>query len=46
LREGRTFFEGRVACYDMPPERSLDIDTEWDWYLLNRVIEGPAFIPR
>jgi N-acylneuraminate cytidylyltransferase len=43
LAQGRTFFEGRVVCHEMPPERSLDIDTEWDWYLVNRVVDGPAY---
>ena len=43
LKEGHTFFDGRVVCHEMPPERSFDIDTEWDWYLVNRVVDGPAF---
>jgi N-acylneuraminate cytidylyltransferase len=43
LNQGHTFFEGRVACHEMPPERSLDIDSEWDWFLVSRVVEGPAF---
>jgi N-acylneuraminate cytidylyltransferase len=42
LKEGHTFFEGRVVCHEMPPERSLDIDTEWDWFVVNRVVEGSA----
>ncbi|MCC7484473.1 MAG: acylneuraminate cytidylyltransferase family protein [Burkholderiales bacterium] len=45
LAQGHTFFEGRVVCHEMPPERSLDIDTEWDWYLAERVLSGPPFAP-
>jgi N-acylneuraminate cytidylyltransferase len=43
LAAGGTFFDGRVVCHEMPPERSLDIDTEWDWFLAERIAAGPAF---
>lgn len=44
LKAGHSFLEGHVVCHEMPAERSLDIDTEWDWYLVSRVVEGPEFI--
>jgi N-acylneuraminate cytidylyltransferase len=43
LEAGHSFLDGRVVGYEMPPERSFDIDTEWDLYLVSRVVEGPAF---
>lgn len=44
LLEGHSFFDGRVVSYEMPPERSLDIDTEWDWHLLTCIADGPTFV--
>ena len=38
IQAGRSFLEGRLACYEMPPERSLDIDTEWDWQLAENAL--------
>jgi len=29
----------KVKLYEMPPERSLEIDTEFDWYLAERAYE-------
>lgn len=35
LRRAKTIYEGRVIGYEMPPERCVDIDSEFDW----RVVE-------
>lgn len=45
LKAGHSFTEGQLACHEMPQERSLDIDTEWDWHLVSCVIGGPALHP-
>lgn len=37
LRDG-TFSPSGAYAYVMPPERSLDIDTEWDLYLANLIL--------
>jgi len=41
LLDERTFFPEPTFAYAMPPERSLDIDTEWDLHLA-RLIAGAA----
>jgi N-acylneuraminate cytidylyltransferase len=43
IEAGHNFLDGKVAVHEMPPERSLDIDTEWDWRLLSHLVEDPAF---
>jgi CMP-N,N'-diacetyllegionaminic acid synthase len=44
IDSGHSFLDGKVACYEMPPERSLDVDTEWDWHVLSQIVAGPAFV--
>lgn len=34
LKRARSLYEGRVIPYVMPPERCLDIDSEFDWKLV------------
>jgi len=38
LREQTFYPEGTIA-YIMPPDRSLDIDTMWDWHLAELIIK-------
>jgi CMP-N,N'-diacetyllegionaminic acid synthase len=42
LLEGKTFFDAKTLGFVMPPERSIDIDTEFDWliaeFLLGRTV--------
>jgi CMP-N-acetylneuraminic acid synthetase len=38
-----SFLSGRVTCHEMPPERSLDIDTPWDWHLIECLVAAPCF---
>lgn len=38
LLSRRSFFEGRIAGYPMPPFRSLDIDTKEDWLLAECIL--------
>jgi N-acylneuraminate cytidylyltransferase len=45
IETGHSFLEGRVACYEMPPERSLDVDTEWDWHVLSRIVDDREVDP-
>jgi CMP-N,N'-diacetyllegionaminic acid synthase len=39
-----SFLKGNVVCQEMPPENSLDIDTMWDWHLVECVIAGPKYV--
>ena len=39
LMERRTFYTERTYAYIMPPERSLDIDSQWDLYLAELVLK-------
>ena len=34
----KTFFPKRTLPYVMPPYRSLDIDTEWDFFLADKIL--------
>jgi len=38
LREQRTFYTNRSYAYVMPEERSLDIDTAWDFHLAQLIL--------
>ena len=38
LLEQETFYTERTLAYLMPPERSLDIDSRWDFYLAELVL--------
>jgi CMP-N-acetylneuraminic acid synthetase len=38
----RTFFPARTFPYVMPPERSLDVDDRWDFYLLELILADRA----
>ena len=45
LRRAKTIYEGRVIPFEMPPERCLDIDTPFDFRLVemlmnDRLTEG------
>jgi CMP-N,N'-diacetyllegionaminic acid synthase len=42
LIERRTWFTGRTRGYVMPPERSIDIDTEWDFRMAAAVLAAMA----
>ena len=37
----RSWYGDRTAAYVMPPERSLDIDTPWDFHLAELVMSQP-----
>jgi N-acylneuraminate cytidylyltransferase/CMP-N,N'-diacetyllegionaminic acid synthase len=39
LLSSHSFFTGRTYGYVMPPERSLDIDTEWDMYIADLILK-------
>jgi CMP-N,N'-diacetyllegionaminic acid synthase len=39
LIEYNTLYTDRTFAYVMPPERSLDVDTPWDLYVANRILE-------
>ncbi len=39
LLEKRTWYTGQTFAYIMPPERSLDIDTPWDFYLVDLILK-------
>jgi CMP-N,N'-diacetyllegionaminic acid synthase len=39
LLEQETLYADRIFAYVMPPERSLDIDTPWDLYVANLILE-------
>ena len=39
LIERQTFYTERTYAYVMPPERSLDLDTPWDLYLADLILE-------
>jgi CMP-N,N'-diacetyllegionaminic acid synthase len=43
IKSGHSFLQGRVMGYEMPAARSIDIDSEWDWYLASRIAEDPEF---
>ncbi len=38
--ERQSFYTDRTYAYVMPPERSLDIDSEWDWYLAELILRN------
>jgi CMP-N-acetylneuraminic acid synthetase len=40
LRKEKTFTPEKTVPYIMPPERSLDIDTPWDFFLAEQIIQG------
>ena len=39
LLEKQSWYTPRTYAYIMPPERSLDIDTPWDLYIANLILE-------
>ena len=39
-----TLYTDKTALYIMPEERSVDIDTEWDWKLVEYFTENPIDI--
>ncbi len=39
LRQTRTFLPPGTYPYIMPPERSLDVDTPWDFYLVDLILK-------
>ncbi|EAR23504.1 acylneuraminate cytidylyltransferase family protein [Nitrococcus mobilis] len=39
LRERQTFLTSETVAYTMPQERSLDIDSEWDFLIFGLVLE-------
>lgn len=41
LMTEKTFTPMRTFPYIMPPERSLDVDTEWDFYLAELILKNP-----
>jgi len=43
LRTG-SFLSAETLAYEMPKERSLDIDTEWDLLLCDILLRGPQSI--
>lgn len=45
LRRATSLFEGRVIPYLMPPERCLDIDTEFDFRLVEWLLKERAHAP-
>jgi len=40
LREHRSFYTDNTYAYVMPPERSLDVDSGWDLYLVELVLRN------
>lgn len=40
LRAARTFCPPRTVAYEMPPERSMQVDTPWDLRLVQLVLGG------
>lgn len=40
LLERETFYSDRTYAYIMPPERSLDIDSAWDFKLAELILHG------
>lgn len=39
LRKAKTIYEGRVIPFEVPAERSLDIDSEFDWTVINLLMK-------
>ncbi|SFS20027.1 acylneuraminate cytidylyltransferase family protein [Yoonia litorea] len=39
LRTATSLYDGRVIPYIMPPERSLDIDSEFDWTVVEALLK-------
>lgn len=39
LRDAKKFFEGRTIGYPMPPERSLDVDSELDFKMIELLMQ-------
>ena len=39
LRRAETIYEGRVIPYIVPPERSLDIDSPFDWVMVEALMQ-------
>ena len=42
LLKQQTFYTDRTYAYIMPPERSLDVDSKWDLYLAELILEDKA----
>jgi CMP-N,N'-diacetyllegionaminic acid synthase len=40
LKKEKTFTPKKTVPYIMPPERSLDIDTPWDFFLAEQIMQG------
>ena len=40
LKKEKTFTPEKTVPYIMPPERSLDIDTPWDFFLAEQIMQG------
>jgi len=38
LLERQTFYGPKTYAYVMPPERSIDVDTEWDLHLCDLIL--------
>jgi N-acylneuraminate cytidylyltransferase len=45
LRRAKALFEGRVIPYLMPPERCIDIDTEFDFRMVEWLLKERAHAP-
>jgi N-acylneuraminate cytidylyltransferase len=45
LRRANSLFEGRVIPYLMPPERCIDIDTEFDFRMVEWLLKERAHAP-
>jgi CMP-N-acetylneuraminic acid synthetase len=46
LLEENTFLpENKTYAYVMPPERSIDIDTSWDFYLAELILKDQKILP-
>jgi CMP-N,N'-diacetyllegionaminic acid synthase len=39
LLQDRTFLPEGTIAYVMPPDRSLDVDTMWDWYVAELILK-------
>ena len=39
LLKEKTFYPAKTFAYIMPPERSLDVDTAWDFYLAELILK-------
>ncbi|MEZ4731771.1 MAG: acylneuraminate cytidylyltransferase family protein [Caldilineaceae bacterium] len=43
LIEHQTWYSDNTFAYVMPPERSLDIDTDWEFHLTDLVLKDPEY---